>query len=74
MTLTCTVKSKRRQNGGAACVATVKKAYYTLWTFFSAASCHFCQCDMAQIVPEKCLKFSDLFLKKFKQLWKVMML
>ena len=71
--MTLTVKSKRRQNGGAACVAIVelqictqtRKYFFDLSEFFLGCfPRHFCQYDMVQIVPEKCLKFSYLLLAK----------
>ena len=64
--MTLRVKSKRRQNGVAACVVPVECVlrHVTLVNFFSAAFCHFCKNDMVQTVAEKCLKFSYLLLEK----------
>ena len=75
--MTLTVKSKRRQNGGATCVATVewmKKAYtlrictqtrkysFNLSAFFlSCFPRHFCLYDMVQIVPENMMSKVQLF-------------
>ena len=75
-------KSKRRQNGGAACVATVEwmqknslrghvLGHVTLANFFSAAFCHFCHHEKVQMVPEKCLKISYLLLESLNSCGKL---